>query len=209
LGTARRRSRTPWARIAAGPRRLRRGGPTIVAAYRNFTNNPGFTRVATLDEIRKQGANLNIPLYVAATEPSKSTNVATNGGHIPESLSAWLHSASERRKALNGVLDKDLAPNLPAASIIARALPAWRKHSEWKRLPFGAFAESVNERIEPKDAAEEIYVGLDDLDPRNLHIRRWGKGSDVIGTKLRFRKGDIIFGRRRAYQRKLAVADYS
>ena len=40
-----------------------------------------------------------------------------------------------------------------------------------------------------------------------LHIRRWGKGSDVIGTKLRFRKGDIIFGRRRAYQRKLAVAE--
>ena len=49
--------------------------------------------------------------------------------------------------------------------------------------------------------------GLDDLDSGSLHIRRWGKGSDVIGTKLRFQKGDIIFGRRRAYQRKLAVAE--
>ena len=78
----------------------------------------------------------------------------------------------------------------------------------WKRLPFGAFAESVNERVEPSDAADEIYVGLDDLDSQNLHIRRWGKGSDVIGTKLRFKKGDIIFGRRRAYQRKLAVAEF-
>ena len=78
----------------------------------------------------------------------------------------------------------------------------------WKRLPFGAFAESVNERVEPSDAADEIYVGLDDLDSQNLHIRRWGKGSDVIGTKLRFLKGDIIFGRRRAYQRKLAVAEF-
>jgi len=78
----------------------------------------------------------------------------------------------------------------------------------WKRLPFGAFAESVNERAEPSDAAEEIYVGLDHLDPQDVHIRRWGKGSDVIGTKLRFRKGDLIFGRRRAYQRKLAVAEF-
>ncbi len=77
----------------------------------------------------------------------------------------------------------------------------------WKRMAFGQFAESVNERVEPADAAEEIYVGLDDLDSGSLHIRRWGKGSDVIGTKLRFRKGDIIFGRRRAYQRKLAVAE--
>ena len=79
---------------------------------------------------------------------------------------------------------------------------------DWKRLAFGAFAESVNQRVEPSKAGEEIYVGLDDLDSQNLHIRRWGKGSDVIGTKLRFRKGDIIFGRRRAYQRKLAVAEF-
>ena len=62
--------------------------------------------------------------------------------------------------------------------------------------------------LEPKDAQEEIYVGLEHLDPQCLHIRRWGKGSDVIGGKLRFRKGDIIFGKRRAYQRKLAVAEF-
>ena len=74
-------------------------------------------------------------------------------------------------------------------------------------MAFGEFSESVNERVEPADAGEEIYVGLDDLDSGSLHIRRWGKGNDVIGTKLRFRKGDIIFGRRRAYQRKLAVAE--
>ena len=63
-------------------------------------------------------------------------------------------------------------------------------------------------RAEPSEAAEEIYVGLEHIDPQDLHIRRWGKGSDVIGTKLRFRKGDVIFGRRRAYQRKLAVAEF-
>jgi len=78
----------------------------------------------------------------------------------------------------------------------------------WKRMPFGAFADSINERVEPSDVPEEIYVGLEHLEPQNLHVRHWGKGSDVIGTKLRFRKGDIIFGRRRAYQRKLAVAEF-
>lgn len=86
------------------------------------------------------------------------------------------------------------------------SLPLFARRG-WRRLPFGVFAESVNDRVEPKDAAEEIYVGLEHLDPGSLHIRRSGRGSDVIGTKLRFRKGDIIFGRRRAYQRKLAVAE--
>ncbi len=96
--------------------------------------------------------------------------------------------------------------------IMPQVNPNWAKlplfnRKGWKRMAFGQFAENVNQRVEPADAADEIYVGLDDLDSGSLHIRRWGKGSDVIGTKLRFRKGDIIFGRWRAYQRKLAVAE--
>ena len=86
----------------------------------------------------------------------------------------------------------------------------WKLNTEWASLPlfdrtgwgrmaFGEFAESIGERVEPRDAQEEIYVGLEHLDPQSLHIRRWGKGSDVTGGKLRFRKGDIIFGKRRAY----------
>lgn len=78
-------------------------------------------------------------------------------------------------------------PNWPSLPLFDR--------KGWKRLTFGAFADSVNERVEPADAQEEIYVGLEHLDSGSLHIRRWGKGCDVIGTKLRFRKGDIIFGR--------------
>jgi len=90
--------------------------------------------------------------------------------------------------------------------------PHWAKlplfnRKNWSRVRFDDIVENVNERVEPSTAAEAIYVGLDDLDSGSLHIRRWGKGSDVIGTKLGFRKGDVIFGRRRAYQRKLAVAE--
>lgn len=100
---------------------------------------------------------------------------------------------------------------LPALGKL-RPNPHWARlpifdRKGWRTMAFGEFAESVNERVEPSTAAEEIYVGLDDLDSGSLQIRRWGKGSDVIGTKLRFRKGDIIFGRRRAYQRKLALAE--
>ena len=95
-----------------------------------------------------------------------------------------------------------LKPNSDCA-----ALPLFDR-TGWKRMAFGEFAESIGERAEPRDAQEEIYVGLEHLDPQCLHIRRWGKGSDVIGGKLRFRKGDIIFGKRRAYQRKLAVAEF-
>jgi restriction endonuclease S subunit len=54
----------------------------------------------------------------------------------------------------------------------------------------------------------EYYVGLEHLDPDSLRIRRWGSPDDVEATKLCFKSGDIIFGRRRAYQRKLGVAEF-
>ena len=67
----------------------------------------------------------------------------------------------------------------------------------------------VNDRIDdPAEAYVEYYVGLEHLDSESLTIRRWGAPSDVDATKLRFWAGDIIFGRRRVYQRKLAVADF-
>jgi len=179
----------------------------IVRAYEQFKNEPGFTRMATLEEIRAKEGSLNIPVYVSALNSNGSVQSSANGT-LSDSLSVWLSSASDVRAALRTILD---TPTLKETRTLrgkpAQASPAWIKRDKWKRLPFGEFAQSVNERVEPSEAGEEIYVGLEHFDPQDLHIRRWGKGSDVIGTKLRFRKGDLIFGRRRAYQRKLAVAE--
>lgn len=79
----------------------------------------------------------------------------------------------------------------------------------WRLVKFGDLAENVNDRVEdPRSAGVSRYVGLEHLDADNLRICRWGAPTDVEATKLRFRVGDIIFGRRRAYQRKLAIADF-
>lgn len=180
----------------------------IAAAYRFFDDEPGFSRPVTMDEIRQQEFNLNIPLYVSTNGKTQDDREVMNGGSVADALSSWIESAAEVRRALNQTLGNDIPFGIPSAVKISKKLPSWIKRGEWKRLPFGAFADSINERVEPASAADEIYVGLDDLDPGSLHLRRWGKGSDVIGTKLRFRKGDIIFGRRRAYQRKLVVAEF-
>lgn len=78
----------------------------------------------------------------------------------------------------------------------------------WQILKFEDFAENVAIRVSPSKADTDIYVGLEHLDPETIHLRSWGHPSDVDGDKLRFQKGDVIFGRRRAYQRKLAVAEF-
>lgn len=79
----------------------------------------------------------------------------------------------------------------------------------WREVRFDEMAQLVNERVDnPAEAGVERYVGLEHLDPESLRIRRWGAPTDVEAQKLRFQPGDIIFGKRRAYQRKVAVADF-
>jgi type I restriction enzyme S subunit len=79
----------------------------------------------------------------------------------------------------------------------------------WHMRRFDEMAGIVNDRIDdPSEADVDRYVGLEHLDADSLTIRRWGSPGDVEATKLRFRTGDIIFGRRRVYQRKLGVAGF-
>ncbi|WP_210452941.1 restriction endonuclease subunit S [Pantoea ananatis] len=78
----------------------------------------------------------------------------------------------------------------------------------WQIVKFGDIAKHVSKRVEPSETDLEIYVGLEHLDPDSLKIKRHGTPSDVEGQKLLVKKGQIIFGKRRAYQRKVAVADW-
>jgi len=78
--------------------------------------------------------------------------------------------------------------------------------TEWKSYRFDEFAQNISQRVDPKQTDLEIYVGLEHLDPDSLHIKRNGTPADVEGTKLKFYTGDVIFGKRRAYQRKAALA---
>jgi restriction endonuclease S subunit len=75
-------------------------------------------------------------------------------------------------------------------------------------VKFGDIAKHISKRVEPSETNLDIYVGLEHLDPDSLKIKRHGVPSDVSGQKLLVKKGQIIFGKRRAYQRKVAVADW-
>ncbi|CAH0990038.1 hypothetical protein SIN8267_00121 [Sinobacterium norvegicum] len=78
--------------------------------------------------------------------------------------------------------------------------------SDWKTYRFDEIAQNISERIDPNNTDLEVYIGLEHIDSESLHIKRFGSPDDVNGQKLKFYKGDIIFGRRRAYQRKAGIA---
>lgn len=76
------------------------------------------------------------------------------------------------------------------------------------RYKFEQIAINSTEKKKPVEADKETYLGLEHLDTGCLRVSRWGAEVAPIGDKLIMRKGDVLFGRRRAYQKKVAIAPF-
>ncbi len=81
--------------------------------------------------------------------------------------------------------------------------------STWQTFRFEEISQKISETVKPDEADVNIYVGLEHLDAEDIHIRTKGVPADVKGGKLRCYPGDVIFGKRRAYQRKAAIVDFN
>jgi type I restriction enzyme S subunit len=80
--------------------------------------------------------------------------------------------------------------------------------SNWESFRFEEIAKRVSETVDPNTTTLEKYVGLEHIDAEDIHIKRFGTPADVSGGKLKCYPGDVIFGKRRAYQRKAAIVDF-
>lgn len=61
---------------------------------------------------------------------------------------------------------------------------------------------------DPETNGVERIVGLEHIDPENLHIRRWNSIADGPSITRKIVPGQTLFGKRRAYQRKVAYAEF-
>ncbi|MFZ4774547.1 MAG: restriction endonuclease subunit S [Terrimicrobiaceae bacterium] len=94
-----------------------------------------------------------------------------------------------------------------------KANPDWAKlplfdRKDWKRVRFGDVVEKLNETCDPADAGLERFIAMEHLEPGSLHVRSWGNVSDGTTFTRRCQPGQVLFGKRRAYQRKVAVAEF-
>lgn len=77
--------------------------------------------------------------------------------------------------------------------------------SSMPRVSLGDVAREVKQRA-PEGAACPS-VGLEHLDPDEIELSRWNEDRENTFTKS-FSRGQVLFGRRRAYLRKAAVAPF-
>lgn len=78
----------------------------------------------------------------------------------------------------------------------------------WKGVRFRDVVENCNETCDPEEAGLDRFVAMEHLEPGSLHVRSWGNVADGTTFTRRCRPGQVLFGKRRAYQRKVAVAEF-
>ncbi len=74
---------------------------------------------------------------------------------------------------------------------------------------FDQIAINSTEKKKPVDEDRFTYLGLEHLDSGTLKVTRFGAEVAPIGEKLVMHKGDVLFGKRRAYQKKVAIAPFN
>ncbi len=73
---------------------------------------------------------------------------------------------------------------------------------------FDQIAYNITEKKKPTEEDKYTYIGLEHLDSGNLEVTRYGSDVAPIGEKLIMKEGDVLFGKRRAYQKKVAIAPF-
>ena len=81
----------------------------------------------------------------------------------------------------------------------------------WTKVQFGDVVKQVKDKVDPETSGLERYVAGEHMDTDDLKIRRWGIiGNGYLGPAfhIRFKPGQVLYGSRRTYLRKVAVADF-
>ncbi|MDB2473795.1 restriction endonuclease subunit S [Schleiferiaceae bacterium] len=78
-----------------------------------------------------------------------------------------------------------------------------------KKVTLGDVAYEARENTKtPLEDGIEKFIGLENIEPGNLMVQGFGLVEDGTTFTKKFQVGDVLFGRRRAYLKKTALADF-
>ena len=86
-----------------------------------------------------------------------------------------------------------------------------RSRDGWQRVRFGDVVRQIKDSVDPETSGLNRYVAGEHMDTDELRITRWGTiGDGYLGPAFhrRFRSGQVLYGSRRTYLRKVAFADF-
>lgn len=81
--------------------------------------------------------------------------------------------------------------------------------STWTRVRFGDVVRNANGKVkDPETEGVDRIIAMEHLDPGEITVQRWGSLGDGTTFTRHVKPGQTLFGKRRAYQRKAAFAEF-
>lgn len=83
--------------------------------------------------------------------------------------------------------------------------------TNWKKCKFGDVAIQTKEVVDIENTELTRYIAGEHMNSEDIHLRKWGiVGDGYLGPAFirKFSKGDILYGSRRTYLKKVAIADF-
>ena len=187
----------------------------IVKAYEQFKDAPGFAKVAPLGNVKKNDHSLKIDLYVTTPCANNGNSGETEQqSEFSDVVATWSASRFQVRDLISSLLS-DLKNNVhQPENLRSTTLAEFEEQfdrSKWQSVRFGDVVRMLKEVVDPESGEVDRYVAGEHMETENIHIHKWGTiGDGYLGPAFirRFRKGQVLYGSRRTYLKKVAMAEF-
>lgn len=120
-----------------------------------------------------------------------------------QSIETGIEQVDEQEKNLKA-LQKSLVNGLLSKEPLFGNL---LNNTNYTATTLGEIAE-CDKKYPEHEKDVERFVGLEFIEADNFQLQGWGEIANGTTFTKRFAKGDVLFGKRRAYLKKVAVADF-
>ena len=182
----------------------------ILKAYHERLSDGRFAYDAKVEEISAKDWSLAISLYAHINSAIYGRGPDRRGQDLPALLGDFAEAESQAARSLESLAASFgttfSLPSLRAGDDLSSAISGRVKSGDAAlKVKLGDVAEEVrgNWNGETKDTP---IVGLEHIEPDEIWLRKWEVNPGENTFSKAFRKGQLLFGRRRAYQKKLSIA---
>lgn len=174
----------------------------IAAAYHKFADEKDFAVVASNEDVLANNASLAISNYVRSDVGERRASES-----FAQALLRWDRSAICSSAATHELIHGTKGHARLAVDSYEEVNP----FEGASPVRFGDLVKEVKVNVDREHNPYEFYVAGDHMDSEDLEIHRKGSfATDDVGPAFTraFKPGQVLYGSRRTYLKKVAVADF-
>lgn len=168
----------------------------ILTAFQSGKLIEGFSALIDNNDIIKKNSDLTISLY------AYSSGIALENSNQNYSFDEW---QAQETALFNAVLKLANLIGIDISSSFPHNL-CFPKRENWITVKLGEVAHEVKETWKG-DTINVPVVGLEHLIPGDMKLSNWNLNPEESTFTKKFSAGQILLGRRRAYQKKASIAE--